>query len=137
MDTVNSPEQELNKMGSRAFAFGITSIVAIFLSLYALSILFGVLAIVFGVLSKGSRMTLHPRVKTGVLLAAFGLAFSTATTASYTYLLFTNEEYRAPINELYEQTFGFTFDEYIESILQQVTGQKNASGNTTLSITDI
>ena len=105
-----------------SFVMGIISIVIAFTCVSFLSPVFGGLGILFALLSKGRDTTFDTKAKAGLILSAISLIVTvlfTVTIFVFGYIKlskYTPEELHDYLNEVYEESYGKSFDELYEDL---------------------
>lgn len=74
------------------------------------------LSILFAVLSKGKLKKSLLGSKIAIWISCFTLIFNTAFCGYSYYILTTPSKYREQVDQMFEQVYGETFDEYLEEL---------------------
>lgn len=107
-------KQQFNTFSILSIVLGVMAVFSI--TTVVFPFFFGSLSIIFAVLAKGSSLKMDFMSKSAVAASLFGIILSFGITAGTMYLLATNEDFRGQINTMYEESYGFTLDEYMEMI---------------------
>ena len=107
-------KQQINTFTILSLILGVMAVFSI--TTIVFPFFFGSLSIIFAVLAKGSSLKMDFMSKAAVAASLSGIILSFSITAGTIYLLVTNEDFRGQINERYEETYGFTLDEYWEML---------------------
>lgn len=114
------PSEQKNGFATASAVLGICSL-ALLCTLF-LPLMAGALGLVFVILSKRRGQKLSPTAVAGLATSLGGVLMSAIITiylcASSIFLL--QPENRDYLNQLYEQQYGIGFDEYIESLEEQL-----------------
>lgn len=114
---------------SGAFIMGILSLISAFTCLNFFTPIFGGLGILFALLSKGKEEVMEKKAKNGLILSAVSLVATVALTmATFIFTFATMAQYEPDelhdyINEVYEETYGQSFDELYEEIYGEDFGE--------------
>lgn len=114
---------KLNIFSLLAFIFGIIAVFSI--STLIFSIGSGALAVIFATISKGYEKRLNPVSRNGFILGIASIIISLFICISAIYLYTNNQEYHDSFNQLYEQLYGISFEEYTQELLDISGNNKN------------
>lgn len=95
-------------------AFGSGILAALSISTIFISIALGSLAVIFAVISKGYDKRMNRVSLNGLWLGLAAIIFSIVIVFSNIYLYIYDDAYRGKFNELYEELYGTSFDEYLQ-----------------------
>lgn len=95
-------------------AFGCGILAALSISTIFISISLGSLAVIFAVLSKGYDKKMNRVSLNGFWLGLAAIIFSIVIIFSNIYLYIYDDAYRGKFNDLYEELYGTSFDEYLQ-----------------------
>lgn len=110
-----------NGFVTAAFTCGILAIVTTICMTVYLPFIFGGLSIIFGVLSKREpNVPMLTKAKTGIICGVGGLVLNLALIVFCVNMVMTNPEYRNQLNEACEEMYGYTFDEMLEDMQQEL-----------------
>lgn len=110
--------------GSRGFAtaslvLGIIAFVSALTMTILPPVIFGSLSIILGLLSRGSQKKLGAYALAGTIISGSALVLNLAVCIFSFYTIFTNpaatSDYINSVNKTYEQMFGISLDEILES----------------------
>ncbi|MDE7283761.1 MAG: DUF4190 domain-containing protein [Lachnospiraceae bacterium] len=107
-----------SKLATAAMVLGIISIISCFTFTIYPAFITGGIAIVLALLSKGRRPKLLNNARIGIICAVIGLVSNTMLITGVTVLYFTNDDFRARVNQNYEEQYGQTIDEMLKEILE-------------------
>lgn len=112
--------EQKNAFATAAMVLGIISLLSLVSVYWALPI--GALAILFTILSKrkGRRMTTHALIGLSTSLTSIIIsAFILITTITF-FVQALNPKNRNYVNKLFQSTYGYDFDEYMENYLEEI-----------------
>lgn len=107
-----------SSLANAAMVMGILSIICCFTFTVYPAFILGSIAITLALLSKGTRPKLFSKAKTGIICAVAGLAINTVLVTSCMILFFTNPNIHAEVNRTFKKTYGVTFDDFMEDIME-------------------
>lgn len=103
----------INNLANTALVLGLISMFLV--TTIFIPLLLGSFGIILAVLSKGKNLKMHPVAKTGFTTSILAILIAIFTTGYSMYMLQTNAEYRAMINETCETLYGMPLDEYLQT----------------------
>ena len=106
---------KLNIFSVLSFVFGIIAVFSISTLIFSIGL--GSLAVIFAVISKGYEKRLNPVSRNGFILGLSSLLVSLLICISSVYLYTCNQEYHDRFNQLYEQLYGMSLEEYTQELL--------------------
>lgn len=74
----------------------------------------GGISIIMAVISKGKAQTTTIQAKLAILLSTVTIIGYSVVLGATFYNIFFNAEFRETLNQVYEEMYGVTYDEYIE-----------------------
>lgn len=107
-----------SKLATAAMVLGIISIISCFTFTVYPAFITGSIAVVLALLSKGRRTKFLNNARIGIICAVIGLVSNVMLITGVTVLYFTNDDFRARVNQNYEEQYGQTIDEMLEEILE-------------------
>lgn len=107
-----------SKLATAAMVLGIISIISCFTFTIYPAFITGSIAVVLALLSKGRRPKFLNNARIGIICAVIGLVSNVMLITGVTVLYFTNDDFRARVNQNYEEQYGQTIDEMLEEILK-------------------
>lgn len=107
-----------SKLATAAMVLGIISIISCFTFTIYPAFITGGIAVVLALLSKGRRPKFLNNARIGIICAVIGLVSNVMLITGVTVLYFTNDDFRARVNQNYEEQYGQTIDEMLEEILK-------------------
>ena len=110
---------KLNIFSVLSFIFGMMAVFSISTLIFSIGL--GALAVIFATLSKGYEKRLNPVSRNGFILGLSSLIISLVICFSAVYLYTNNQEYHDKFNQLYEQLYGVSFDEYSQELFGNPT----------------
>lgn len=106
------------RLASGAMIMGILAL-ATFISMTIYPpFVFGSIAVVLALLSKGRAPKLAAKAKAGLICATVGLIANCALCGTTLYMLYTKPEIMDQVNDIFEKQYGMSYDELIETILE-------------------
>lgn len=111
------------RLASAAMVMGILAL-ATFVSMTIYPpFIFGSIAIVLALLSKGRAPRMLSKAKAGIICAAIGLTANCALCGTSLYMLYTNPEILEQVNDIFEDQYGMSYEDMLETILKD-SGQE-------------
>ena len=104
----------MNSMAVIALVFAIVAALTILTGVFP--VFFGSLSILFAILSKGSRLKMDKSGKISTAIAAMSIVLGLVITGVTVYEMKHDPEMKNMLNNAFEQTYGVTFDEYMEQM---------------------
>lgn len=106
-----------DSLSMAAMLLGILSVSMVFMLMFHFSLIFGSIGIVLAVLSKGKSDKIIGKAKTGIICAAIGIAISFSLCCSAFVALYTNPELMEQVNGVFEEWYGMSYEDMMETIL--------------------
>ncbi len=107
-----------DRLASGAMIMGILAL-ATFISMTIYPpFVFGSIAVVLALLSKGRAPKLASKAKAGIICATIGLIANSVLCTTTLYMLYTRPEIMDQVNDIFEKQYGMSYDEMIETILE-------------------
>lgn len=103
-----------NSFAKASLIMGIVCIITTIICTVYLPFIFGGLAIIFAILSKGNQKYMDSSATAGIITSAIGMILDTIIITVFCYMLFTNQSFRTNANEITKSVYGATLDEMFE-----------------------
>ena len=115
---MNQTTTRTNGFATASLVMGIIALVSVFTMTVIPAMICGSLSIIFGVLSRGDTRYPSNSALIGIIASVIAIIINLAVSVFAFYMVFTNPDmtqmYRDMLNETYEQTLGFSFDDLLE-----------------------
>lgn len=108
------------KVAKTANALAFASLISAILSTLIGPLVLSPLAIIFGVISKGKTKAYALPAKIAFFVATIALILDIFIGAFAVYNVFFNESYRQQVDEVWQQYYGMTFDEYTDAFYNEL-----------------
>lgn len=99
-----------------AFVLGIASL--ILLNTVFLPFVLGSLSLIFASLSRDHESRMPKRSVYAVAISLFSMIFTAVLIVTMVYLIFYNEAFRNILNEAFMETYGITFENYMDMMME-------------------
>lgn len=108
-----------SKLANAAKILGIVSIVTFFTFSVYPAFITGSIAIVLALLSKGRRTKLLSNARIGIICAVIGIVANAMMITGFTVRFYTDDDFRAYVNQKVEEQYGQSLDEMLEEIMEE------------------
>ncbi len=116
------PEPEYGRqLGKVAAVLGLLSLLSIFLFPIIMPLILGSVAVVLAVISKGKQAEFTKGARKALITGIVSIVLNVLLLVSSfgaLYLVMTNSEIRAEANILFENVYGYSFDDLIRQIME-------------------
>lgn len=112
--TQNQMPPKGSGMATAALVVGIVSLTGLLCLLP--SIIFGGLAIVLAILSRGNAKKIMSQAKVGMVMGIISITLSFGMIGASVYTVFSNPDFMEQYEILYEQMYGSSFEEDMNSL---------------------
>lgn len=110
-----------------ATMFFFAALITFFFRTVILPFIFCAVCIIFSYLSKGTKTKLEKYNRMIIIFSAFLLAANTVYSVYMVYTISHDPEYRTQMNQIYEQYYGMSFDDYMGDLKETYLGKGGTS----------